>query len=776
MTWFLFLEGHPRLPLAPGTRLTVGRSAESDVRVTDNPRVSRQHLTVEVSLDGTAWNVTDTSANGSATSSGRMRTATGSDDLVLLLGGQDGPLLALSEDREFDLATAERPTWAQPARDPRSSDTEGMALETGVRFGRANSNDVVLTSLLASPHHARVVTVDGVATILDLNSARGTFVNGRRVTQHVLQPGDMLTVGGQSFHYSGDGNFQEAPAADGVAMDIQHVNVAAGSKALLTDVTFSIPPRSLVAVIGPSGSGKSTMLGALTGLRPPESGKVLLDHRNLFDTYDDWRFRIGFVPQQDLVPAQLTVHEALSYAARLRFPDDTTEAERQQRIEEVLRDLRLSGQRDLRIDRLSGGQRKRVSVALELLTKPPVLFLDEPTSGLDPGLDQQLMMMLRELANDGRTVVVVTHAMDNLHLCDYVVVLAAPGAGAAASSGGGGRLAFMGRPQDALPYFGAEDWAGVFLALEKETGSTWARRFSGHTAEHTSELPAAVPTAARGTAARQGSSLRQWTTLVRRTARTTLSDRSYASLLVALPIVLAGLGFLAGNAAGLGPDEELGGLNPDARILLLILVLGAAFTGAATTIAEFVKERVIYRRERAVGMSASAYVASKAVVLGSIAAAQGLVFALLTLAGRPGAQNPLLFGWGHLDVAFLVALLAVASAMLGLALSALIPTREGTLPILVIVTMLQVVLSGAIPLRWELIDSIFGVVVPAYWAFEGLAALTDLSLLLGQTETPEWGNTLGDVLQSVGALVGLSLLLLVAAMALVRRSDPGRRN
>lgn len=131
---------------------------------------------------------------------------------------------------------------------------------------------------------------------------------------------------------------------------------------------------------------------------------------------------------------------------------------------------------------------------------------------------------------------------------------------------------------------------------------------------------------------------------------------------------------------------------------------------------------------------------------------------------------------GHLDVAFLVALLAVASAMLGLALSALVPTREGTLPILVIVTMLQVVLSGAIPLRWELIDSIFGVVVPAYWAFEGLAALTDLSLLLGQTETPEWGNTLGDVLQSVGALVGLSLLLLVAAMALVRRSDPGRRS
>ena len=776
MSWYLFIEGGHRLPLAPDTRLSVGRSEDSDVRITSSARVSRQHLVVQIDPDGKHWNVEDISANGSMTSEGQFKAASGDGDLVLLLGGQDGPLVALSNDKDFRLQDVQRPAWIKTPQDGRSIKTDSETFEMGVRLGRGSDNDVIVQSLLASPHHARVISTEGDFTILDLNSARGTFVNGQRVNQRMLQVGDIVTIGGQSFRFEEDAKFTEIHESDGVQMNVRGVTVKAGDQELLSEITFDVPPRSLLAIIGPSGSGKSTMLGALSGFRSPEHGQVLLQGRNLYDTYDDWRFRIGFVPQQDLVPAQLTVHQALTYAARLRFPDDTTELERQERINEVVNDLRLSPQRELRIDRLSGGQRKRVSVALELLTKPQVLFLDEPTSGLDPGLDQQLMMLLRELANDGRTVVVVTHAMDNLHLCDQVAVLAAPGSSPTTSETSGGRLAFIGKPNEALGYFAADDWAGVFLALEKESGTTWARRFASHEAyecpnaegRHDSSVIAPPP--------RQGRALRQWSTLTSRTLRSTIADRSYASLLIALPIVLAVLGFLVGNEAGLGPVEGQGGTNPDARTLLLILILGATFTGAATTIAEFVKERVIYRRERAVGMSSFAYVTSKAAVLGTISAAQGFVFAILTLAGRPGAQNPLLSNLSHIDVAVVVALLAVTSAMLGLALSTLIPTREGTLPILVIVTMLQVVLSGAIPLRWEFIDSLFGVVMPAYWAFEGLAALADLSSLMGQLEDPEWGKSLGVVIQSVGALVVLGLVFLAVATILIRRSDPGKKH
>jgi len=379
------------------------------------------------------------------------------------------------------------------------------------------------------------------------------------------------------------------------------------------------------------------------------------------------------------------------------------------------------------------------------------------------------MLLLRELADDGRTVVVVTHAMDNLNLCDRVLVLAA-----------GGHVAYYGPPAGAAPYFKARDWPGVFVALEGKSGRDWAEEFErSGLADETSEVPGGSQepptTVIRREPVRKEGFWRQWRTLMSRTWKVTISDRAYLALLIFLPIALAGLGFLVGSAAGLGASDEPGGLNPDARILLLVLILGATFTGAATSIQELVKERVIYQRERAVGLSPTAYVASKAVVLGLIALVQGVVFALLTLVGRGSAQTPLLLGSGHLDVALVIGMLAFTSCMLGLALSAVIPTREATLPVLVIVTMLQIVLSGAIPLRWEDIDSVVGVAVPAYWSFQALVAIVDLPALLGPAADPEWIIGIERVRLSLGILAAMSLTLVVIAVLLVRRSDPGRR-
>jgi len=255
----------------------------------------------------------------------------------------------------------------------------------------------------------------------------------------------------------------------------------------------------------------------------------------------------------------------------------------------------------------------------------------------------------------------------------------------------------------------------------------------------------------------------------------TISDRAYLSLLIALPLVLAVLGFVVGSSFGLGPGDPPSGLNPDARILILILILGATFTGGATSIQELVKERVIYQRERAVGLSRVAYVLSKAVVLGLIASIQGAVFAALTLTGRPGPTNDLLFGWGTGEVIVIIALLAFTSCMLGLTLSAILPSRESTLPVLVIATMLQVVLSGAIPLRWPAIDDVVGVAVPAYWAFVACAALTDLDVLLGPGADQDWQGTPSVVWTSVAMLGFMAVLFVAAATVLLRRSDPGRR-
>ena len=213
-------------------------------------------------------------------------------------------------------------------------------------------------------------------------------------------------------------------------------------------------------MVGPSGSGKSTLLGALSGLRPAQRGFVFYGGRDLYAHYEELRQRVGVVPQDDVLHLELTVARALDYAAELRFPADVPREERRGRVDEVLRELGLEGRRNVPIEQVSGGERKRVSVAVELLTKPSLLFLDEPTSGLDPGYERSLMELLRTLADGGRTVIVVTHSVQSIRLCDRVLVLAL-----------GGRAAYFGPAQLAPAYFGREDFQEVFQDLSADQTS-----------------------------------------------------------------------------------------------------------------------------------------------------------------------------------------------------------------------------------------------------------------------------------------------------------------
>src|SRR5262249_47001522 len=169
-------------------------------------------------------------------------------------------------------------------------------------------------------------------------------------------------------------------------------------------------------------------------------GRVLFEGHDIHAEYASLRMRIGMVPQDDVVHGQLTVNQALGYAAELRLPPDTNKEDRRQVINQVLEELELTQHAEKRVDKLSGGQRKRASVAMELLTGPSLLILDEPTSGLDPALDRQVMTMLRQLADAGRTVLVVTHSLTYLDVCDQVLLLAP-----------GGRTAFCGPPSQIRP-------------------------------------------------------------------------------------------------------------------------------------------------------------------------------------------------------------------------------------------------------------------------------------------------------------------------------------
>ena len=244
-------------------------------------------------------------------------------------------------------------------------------------------------------------------------------------------------------------------------LDVRGVSFRAGGVQILSGIGMELHAGELCGLIGPSGAGKSTLIKVMLGVREPDAGTVRAGGKPLGELGP-----IGYVPQDDAVHRQLTVHSELDYAARLRLPD-LPAAEHARRIAEVCAQVDLADRVDTRIGRLSGGQRKRVSVALELLTRPPVLIADEPTSGLDPGLEARLTELFRDVARSGRIVLVATHAMQSLELCDALGVLIA------------GHLAFFGPPAEALSFFRAEDFGDIFEQLPKMAPAAWARRYAG---------------------------------------------------------------------------------------------------------------------------------------------------------------------------------------------------------------------------------------------------------------------------------------------------------
>src|SRR5437763_5777979 len=314
---------------------------------------------------------------------------------------------------------------------------------------------VVLSHPQVSGRHARLEQVHGGYRIIDVGSTNHVYVNTQRITNQLLQPGDEIRIGPYKFTYTGT-QLTQQDESHVVRIDALHLQKV-GSKhtILINDISIAIPPRKFVALVGGSGAGKSTLMDALNGLRPAQKGLVLYNGQDYYRHLAAFSTQLGYVPQEDIIHRDLTVERALYYTARMRLPEDFTQTQIKQRIEEVLEDVDMKHRRGLLVSKLSGGQRKRVSIALELLANPSVFFLDEPTSGLDPGLDRKMMFLLRRLADKGHTIVLVTHATNNINACDYICFLAQ-----------GGRLVYFGPPEEAKKFFNKTDFAEIYSALE----------------------------------------------------------------------------------------------------------------------------------------------------------------------------------------------------------------------------------------------------------------------------------------------------------------------
>ena len=736
--------------LTPDTQWLVGRDAAACRIVVVHPLVSSRHLLLR--HDGHFWRAADVgSTNGTWHNGARITEIVVNGDVRLTLAA-DGPEILLSPQVPA-AASPVRMAPEQRLQAPRFPANEGDRLSTvpappvpgvagvagrggpvltgvhrvgrnALKIGRDPSNDLVLNDLLVSRRHADFHAAGPSGTeIIDLASANGTYVNGRRIQgRAALHEGDIIGIGRHQLRLRGDEllAYEDTGDLTFIASNLTvRVPAGRGEKVLLDGVGFTLPPRSMLAVVGPSGAGKSTLLGALTGIRPASSGSVSYAGRDLYAEYDDLRQRIGLVPQEDIWHTALTVRQALQFGAELRFPADVSASERNSRIDEVLAELELTeAQHNRGSGQLSGGQKKRTSTALELLTKPSLLFLDEPTSGLDPDLDSEVMQKLRTLADDGRTVVVVTHSTLNLHVCDLLLVLAE-----------GGQLAYLGRPEDALTYFGARSYSEMFHTLKSRPPKEWAQRFRGAPEYQRHVVGGAIaPSAKRRTdlpALRQQTIRRQFSTLCRRYLAVIASDRGYLGILIALPILLAAISRIVPDPAGLAMDPTTANLK--ARQLLLVIILGATLMGAASAVREIVKERAIYQRERSIGLSSAAYLWSKVVVLASVVTLQAVVLSVLALIGRKGADDPLVLGSSLLEIAIAVIVLTITSAMLGLVISAWVSNADKAMPMLVLMIMVQLVFSGGlVPLGGRPGLEQVSYVVPARWGFAMAASTADL--------------------------------------------------
>ena len=738
----------------------VGRDEAVDVRVV-HTRVSRHHLRITYGPSG--WVAEDLrSSNGSFVSGKPIQKFVIKENLEIRLGSLEGPALSISliessSTSEFDSESTTFTSRTDLVGTATIAVPLGkrIALRPRTRIGRDDANEVVFREdLLVSRFHAEILgNSSGGFDLIDLKSANGTFVNGQPIKRATLKIGDLVTIGSNVMTYA-RGALEPLDNDGGFTFTARGIGLVIGGKRLLSKVSFDLKPKSLTAIVGPSGSGKSTLLSVLSGQRMPTDGTVEFAGRNLHGSYEELRNRIGLVPQADLLHTNLKTQKALEYGAALRLPRDTTPGERTERVETVMEDLGLTKRADLRIDKLSGGQRKRASVALELITDPELLFLDEPTSGLDPGLDRQVMKMLRALADSGRTVLIVTHSTANLDVCDDIVVMAA-----------GGHLAYFGSPYSVMDTFKAKDWADVFERLEEEDFS-----IQSDTTEETVAVTSSKPV--EFAHRRQQGWFYQFGQLAKRYVEVISSDRPYVGLTVALPFILGLVAQLTGSDLGIGAgsDEDFF-LNPEARSTLLIVVLAAVFMGSATAVQELVKERVIYERERSTGLSPSAYLLSKFLVLGFISGLQGTVFIGIALAGRPLPEEDLV-ELGSLPSIFLtVVLLSILAVAIGLSLSSLANSPEVTMPFLVVATMAQVVFSGAVPLISMTILDIAKWINPSYWAMSALGSLTDLNELSGldkDNEIPEWSfepenfaNGLSGVLVFVVFFLGLTLASLL---------------
>ncbi|MBN1888202.1 MAG: FHA domain-containing protein [Thermoflexales bacterium] len=718
-----------KAPLYQAT-LSLGRAPENDL-VIPSSYVSRQHARIE--RQGEQYVILDSGGrNGLTVGGARILRHVLADGDMVTIGGREVSL-QFRDSLGFVSVAGKAPASKPLAVNLKGRDT--------ISIGRAGDNQIVLDHPQVSRHHALLERRGARYRLRDLKSSNGVFVNGKRIEKEAwLNEGDEIRIGSVKLILREDGIQQFTD--EGLRLDVLRLNKwVAKDKNLLQDISLCLYPQEFVALVGMSGSGKSTLMDAINGFRPASHGRVTVNGVDLYSNFDLFRNDTGYVPQKDIVHQELTVYSALDYAAQLRMPADTAAGERHKRIVEVMGDLDLAERKDLPIHKLSGGQLKRVSIGVELLTKPRLFFLDEPTSGLDPGTEFEMMKLLRRLADQGRTIMLITHATKNVMMCDKVIFLAR-----------GGHMAYFGPPEAALPYFDQfrteqerrqkdiefDDIYRILSDEKRGTAQEWDERYrqsaqyhenvterlEGHpSADPSRSAPSPSKTASRkpATTRHQAGIIRQFLILSARNLKIMVQDKFGLALMLALAPIIGMMDFMWGTDLF---DLQAGDAT---RIITMLFMAGliSILVGAMASVREIVKEVDIYRRERAINLKLSSYILSKVwvgVTLSIYQAVVLLIFKYLFVL-HTSPLGPLEYGL-LLVTAFIGTL---SGYLMGLGISAAAPNQNVALLLVIVILVPQFMFAGAL-LPLDLISGgeIISRGTSTRWAFEAMVNITGI--------------------------------------------------
>lgn len=629
-------------------------------------------------------------------------------------------------------------------------------------LGSEKNNDIVLPSKGIAKKHASVYYFKNNITIADEGSLNGIYVNKEKILpskNRKIENLDVILIGNSKIVVFGDKLIYQL-SESGVQVDaidiVKKVRVKFKIKEIASHTSMTIKPSEFVAFVGGSGAGKSTFMKCISGVDKPTSGRVLVNGENLYDNYDELKYNIGYVPQEDIVYSNLTLHDTLQYAAKLRMPDNASRKERNIRIKEVLEIVQLTDLENSYIRQLSGGQRKRASIAVELIADPNLFFLDEPTSGLDPGTERSIMLTLRKMAEMGKTVILVTHNTLNLHLCDKVAFF-----------GKGGKLCFFGRPKEALDFFGVDNFVDIYTLLNEDV-DLWYNKFKKIEEKVNVEEAEEEKTKIKK---KKKSFFRQLKILISRYIKLITNDFQQLFLLIAqAPVVAVLLAMVA--------SEDIYSSYDDTKAIMFSIGCASIWLGLLNSVQEICKEKVILQKEHMADLKLSAYLSSKFIVQGIIAFIQAilLVGIFQKMVGN-SEYNILIDSYWDIQLISFISILAAATT--GLFISAIVKNANIAMSVIPLILVPQLLYSGML-FKLEGITDFVSNFVLCRWTVEALGTSVNLNELthIAQTINPlieiEPENyftfTTGHMAEVIGIILLMIALLMLGSYFVLRKN------